>query len=944
MRKTALIVVAIVIPAAGILATASAQGQRGAGAGPRQAPVVYRDFDARNARKVNVRPKPAQESEVRSLKANATWDRAQGNPASVVRTRGYLTGSSSQGADAIARGFLKSHKGLYGLSDAEIADADGDQYRTKHNGATHITLQQKDDGRDVFGARATFTIDESGRLAGQTGVLAPDTAVAAPARLTAADALRAAADSVGASSTGQIFIRSAGPAPVRRTVFENSFAPSLGKPSPATAELVTFPMPSGQVDRAAWRVTLEVNDTAFYEIVVDAVNGDVLYRRNSVKNVAEGNVFRTQNPLPANGQQLTSFTGWVADRTTQGNNTNTYEDRDANNLPDAYRTQTPASPDPQFQRFVYNWTNSWENSAPGTTAGLDTDRDVVATQLFYWVNFTHDYLLGLGFDAASGNFEGADAVQAEAYNGYGDATGTQTLCPSGDPSVPNSALCRNNANFNTPPNGTPGRLQVYVGVAPLPVRLSEVEGDTIVHEYGHGLNNRLVGDGTMGSGTQTDGMDEGWSDFLATSIFNDPVIFEYSGRANPAGGVSGFRRVRYDTSTLKYSNLCFTDLAKTVAGCQEHNDGEIWATALWNMRAKLIAKHGFATGKNQAEKLVVDGMKGTATNPTFLTARDAIIAADQTNNSGANACLIWSVFAEREMGSSATVGAAQALGTTATDVPANCNVVAGTTGPYTTPEGTNVTLNAAPPASTAGSAAGTLTYAWDLDNDTEFDDATGVSPTFTNVGQDGVFPVKVKVTGNSGLGFSSIATTTVTVTNVAPTVGTIATDAPKPEGSDVTISGAITDPGWLDPLTATINWGDGSGTTALAPTGAVDHTRPDAEFNYSNVTHAYGTDGTYTITICAADDDTTNNCNTRDVMITNVAPTVPAIVTNGPKPENTAVTVSSGVITDPGWLDPLTATIDWGERDARGEPAGDAGEQRARRDVHVERDQPHLWG
>ena len=167
MRKTLLMVVAVAIPAAGILATASAQGHRGAGGGPRQAPVVYRDFDARNARKVNVRPKQAQENELRSLKAGAMWDPAQGNPASIVRTRGHLTSASSQGADAIARGFLKSHKTLYGLSDAEIAAADGSQYSTKHNGARHVTLQQTDGGRDVFGAIATFTIDKSGRLAGR---------------------------------------------------------------------------------------------------------------------------------------------------------------------------------------------------------------------------------------------------------------------------------------------------------------------------------------------------------------------------------------------------------------------------------------------------------------------------------------------------------------------------------------------------------------------------------------------------------------------------------------------------------------------------------------------------------------------------------------------------------------------------------------------------------
>ena len=101
----------------------------------------------------------------------------------------------------------------------------------------------------------------------------------------------------------------------------------------------------------------------------------------------------------------------------------------------------------------------------------------------------------------------------------------------------------------------------------------------------------------------------------------------------------------------------------------------------------------------------------------------------------------------------------------------------------------------------------------------------------------------------------------------------------------------------------------------------MDHTRPNAEFNYSGVTHAYGTDGVYQIKICAADDDTTNNCTTQNVTITNVAPTVPAIVTNGPKPENTAVTVS-GTITDPGWLDVLSATINWGDGTATAALAG----------------------
>ena len=56
----------------------------------------------------------------------------------------------------------------------------------------------------------------------------------------------------------------------------------------------------------------------------------------------------------------------------------------------------------------------------------------------------------------------------------------------------------------------------------------------------------------------------------------------------------------------------------------------------------------------------MDAMILSGTNPTFLSMRDAILAADNTRYANANECLIWSVFAAREMGDGATVGAGQA--------------------------------------------------------------------------------------------------------------------------------------------------------------------------------------------------------------------------------------------------------------------------------------------
>ena len=40
-------------------------------------------------------------------------------------------------------------------------------------------------------------------------------------------------------------------------------------------------------------------------------------------------------------------------------------------------------------------------------------------------------------------------------------------------------------------------------------------------------------------------------------------------------------------------------------------------------------------------------------------------------------------------------------------------------------------------------------------------------------------------------------------------------DAPVDENTTLTISGVVSDPGWLDVLTATVDWGDGAGPEAL---------------------------------------------------------------------------------------------------------------------------------
>jgi hypothetical protein len=855
------------------------------------------DRDVRSSSDAQVALTAGQQRAIRAMRgATVRTSHLSGTPSSVIRYGGYLTRPSAAAPAAIARTYLADHAALFRLSRADIASFGvAARYVTESSGTTQLTLQQLDQGRKVEGALLTFVVDRHGRVASVGGMSYPDVTVPSSRSLTAADAVRVAADDLGLDENRVLWVVSASAGPAKRTVFRNSLSEGLYRPQPITAELVTFPLGTGEA-RLGWKTMIE-SHLGLYETIVDANSGDVLYRHSfTFSSGPEGNVYTSQNPTTT--QQIVPFTGWVTGRTTSGNNVNAYLDLNATNAI-GYQPQTPDTPDPNYQHFNYTFTNAYQTSG-GTN--VNTDRDATLTQLFYWVNRAHDYYYALGFNEASRNFQtdnfgrggtGGDAVLAEAFNGWG--TGTEKLCKDKDD---NDILCRNNANFNSgPSDGTPGRLQVYLGATPLPFRESEMEGDTILHEYGHGVSNRLVGGGNLGSGAQTGGLGEGWSDFFAISFFNDPVIFEYSGGGDAnTPPTSGFRRIAsYATSTEKYSLLCNPS-------CEVHNDGEIWATALWNLRVKL--------GQSKTEKLVVDGMKGTATNPTFLTARDAILTADQTSFGGADKCVIWGVFAASEMGKSASTTSNQMSVTTATDGPSECTPVANAGGPYSVGEGANVPLDAS--ASTEN-GDGPFTYGWDLDNDNDFDDATGKQPANVAFGQDGTYPVKVKVTNANG--FSSTASVDVTVTNVVPTVTTLTANDPDENGL-VTASVVVTDPGWLDTPTATIDWGDGGGASSLS--GTVENNRPDATLTASP-THTYGDNGTFTLKVCPSD-EAPGPCSSITITVSNVNPTA-AIDKSSATSVNGVSTILahvgqavpfSGGSTDPG-SDDLLLTWKWAD-------------------------------
>lgn len=109
------------------------------------------------------------------------------------------------------------------------------------------------------------------------------------------------------------------------------------------------------------------------------------------------------------------------------------------------------------------------------------------------------------------------------------------------------------------------------------------------------------------------------------------------------------------------------------------------------------------------------------------------------------------------------------------------------------------------------------------------------------------------------------AATTLTVTNVAPTIIQFAVPATGVEGTAISVSGSATDPaGALDPLTYTWTVAAGNG-------------QPIAPGNGQNFSFTPTDDGTYDVTLTVSDGDGGTFAKTQSVTVANVAPSAPVL-------------------------------------------------------------------
>jgi len=620
----------------------------------------------------------AREAELGSLAA-AVSDRLAGAHRLRVRGLDAVTGNPSEvtsehaptaAGNYIQRALEHVHNisGVLGLTATQPAEfsADPNTQRTS-SGAVAVHLQQHYKGIPIFQAAETVRFAPDGRLTETVGssVSVAHELPVLPS-LSARDAVLQAAQHIAVPQADEQGGRDEFGQPLTLTSVDVSgFEPQIltaypEKPAQPTvfeagpfgdkikASLLWFPLDGDP--RLAWEVLIAMPEShEQYRTLVDAAGGEILYCRQLVQFiVAQGNVFHvdgggqpqmTDFPrplmdygLPIPGDLPAGFPDdWVTADNTVGNSTNAH-------------LGVSGAP---MEGFSQNGVLTFEPS---------TDDDQKVLNIFYYNCVMHDYFYLLGFREEDGNFQrdnfgrggfAFDRVDARAHSGAVNGT----------------------ANMGTPIDGS--NPVMNMGLVESTNRHTAFDSTVVFHEFTHGVTNRLVGGPANAQALeahQSGGMGEGWSDYIACTINNRTVVGDWV-----VGDPDGIRGFPYtsdfpdsfgDLGTGRYSG--FTSQGRR----WPHPIGEIWCATLLEMNRNI--------GANLGVQLVVDALKLTPANPSFLDARDAILAALEGMResghlaAGEHAAArrgIWEAFARFGMGPNAQSNGAALSGIVADFTP-----------------------------------------------------------------------------------------------------------------------------------------------------------------------------------------------------------------------------------------------------------------------------------
>jgi extracellular elastinolytic metalloproteinase len=396
--------------------------------------------------------------------------------------------------------------------------------------------------------------------------------------------------------------------------------------------------------------------------------------------------------------------------TTRGNNAN-----------DSEAWTDPLAPGPfGYQPFAadrnysFPFANAWFESNCNPSSLVPTqgaDISAAVSNLFAMHNRMHDWSYSLGFTEENwneqwsnyGNLAPPPAGLPTQPGGENDPVLGQSQAGALSGGAPNF-LGRDNANMRPLPDGISSITNMYLwqpiaGAFYGPCVDGDHDMPVIGHEYGHSIENRMIGKGWIRTGDHAGAMGEANGDLNGMEVVNEYNYLPSAGTDRYAVGTfatgnttRGIRNVAMDWpysgaaptpgATPRVNTLNFSDIGYDVTGPEVHADGEPWVSVNFALRQALVDKYNASfpyantalqlrcaqgtlpadhcPGNRRWIQLVYDAYLLMPIGPSMLEARDAYLAADLMRSSDptltwpSNQTELWREFARYGYGQGAS--------------------------------------------------------------------------------------------------------------------------------------------------------------------------------------------------------------------------------------------------------------------------------------------------
>jgi len=290
--------------------------------------------------------------------------------------------------------------------------------------------------------------------------------------------------------------------------------------------------------------------------------------------------------------------------------------------------------------------------------------------MFVHANLLHDWYWNYGFQEEDGNFQkhnfGRGGIEGDAM----------TIAAWYSPILINNAYYSGTHIDGTP--GTINMLHFLYDEVNGNDRHSGFDSQIFSHEYQHGVTRRLVGEISLRTAR---GLNEGWSDIAALIYTTEEVpdmktstfsmggwtLYQFLGNENYHNNYYYGGRVLPVTYDMERNPITLADIDSSQFSIEDgipwnennyfpqsaHFVGQVWVAALWDVYTLLNEVYPYDEARSIMTAIMIEGLKLTPPEPSFLEARDAFVLADEFVSSSEHRVAIWNAFARRGIGTEA---------------------------------------------------------------------------------------------------------------------------------------------------------------------------------------------------------------------------------------------------------------------------------------------------